>query len=289
MPHRLYRTSSASSYPLEQDFTATPFLKWAGGKSQLLQAFKPLFPARFNSYFEPFLGGAAVYFHLRSTRGVFPAFLSDLNQELIDTYTAVRDFPEELISHLSTHINDKDYFYALRAADTGKMTKVERAARLIFLNKTCFNGLYRVNRQGHFNVPFGAYKNPNTCNRQLINECSKALQSAKLSSAPFAEILKQVRAGDFVYLDPPYQPVSATSSFTSYTSVSFFQSDQEKLADLVRKLDRKGALVMVSNSDNALIHELYSGLRIQTVLANRAINCKGARRGQITELVITNY
>lgn len=289
MPHRLYRTRSASSHSLEQNFTATPFLKWAGGKSQLLQAFKPFLPARFHNYFEPFLGGGAVYFHLRSTRGLFPSFLSDLNQELIETYRAVRDFPEELIAHLSLHVNDKDYFYALRAADTGKMTPVERAARLIFLNKTCFNGLYRVNRQGHFNVPFGAYKNPNTCNRELINECSKALQAAKLSCAPFTEVLEQARAGDFVYFDPPYQPISTTSSFTSYTSTAFTQADQARLANLVKELDRKGVLVMVSNSDNALIHELYSSLNIHTVLASRAINCKGKGRGRISELVITNY
>lgn len=266
-----------------------PFLKWAGGKSQLLSTFDQYLPTDFNCYFEPFVGGGAMFFHLAGRGLIGKAKLSDLNEELVNAYMMVRDYPDRLIARLAKHRNDEDYFYKLRALDTKTLDNLERASRLIYLNKTCFNGLYRVNRQGQFNVPFGYYKNPRTCDVDNLQATSNALATTKLHCGQFEATLATARRGDFVYLDPPYQPISSTANFTSYTSSCFASADQERLAQMVRKLDRKGCRIMLSNSDNDFIRTLYRDFRIETVYATRAINCRGDRRGKITEVLVLNY
>lgn len=270
------------------------FLKWAGGKGRLLTQLETLFPeARsYKRYFEPFLGGGAVFFHLAARNSTLESYLSDVNFELINCYTQVKDAPEELLLGLSSMRNDKHHFYKVRAQDITKMTELERAVRLIYLNKTCFNGLYRVNRKGQFNVPFGKYKNPRIADDETIKKASNLLTGANLLAAPFDAIAVMAKKGDFVYFDPPYQPLSKTANFTSYTLSSFGMADQQRLADLVGKLTEQGVKIMVSNSDTPEIRALYEklpGINIVTVSAARAINCHGDKRGVVSELVIRNY
>lgn len=274
------RGSSSQPYPI---------LKWAGGKTQLLPSLAAYLPDRFDRYYEPFVGGGAMFFYLLNTRQSLRGFLSDYNEELINCYCAVRDNVEAVIRQLKKHRNDREYYYRLRAQDPKSLADAERAARLIFLNKTCFNGLYRVNSRGQFNVPFGDYKNPRTCDEVNLRAVSQALQTIKIQSSHFGDALKSARRGDFVYFDPPYQPLSATANFTSYTSRCFGENDQRQLADVVRQLAKRSCKIMLSNSDNDFIRELYRGFRIETVWATRAINCKGDRRGRVSELVILNY
>ena len=266
-----------------------PIVKWAGGKSQLLPVISQHVPRSFKRYFEPFVGGGALFFNLYANDRALKAFLGDLNAELINCYAAVRDDVDTVIRHLKKHRNESEYFYLLRSLNVEKLDDAQRAARIIYLNKTCFNGLYRVNRSGQFNVPFGSYKNPRTCDEDNLHAASAAFQHAKLHCGPFKELLKQARRGDFVYLDPPYQPLSATANFTSYTSRCFGSRDQEELAQAFAELTKRGCHVMLSNSDNELIHELYGDYNIKTVYATRAINCKGDRRGRISELLVMNY
>lgn len=268
---------------------ATPFLKWAGGKSQLLSTFAPMFPQDFGRYFEPFLGGGAVFFHLRSQHPNLSAVLSDSNQELINCYLSVQESVDELIFSLKRHRNDRHHFYRVRAEDVSRLTETERAARMIFLNKTCFNGLYRVNRKGQFNVPFGKYSNPKIVDERNLMAAAAALKNARIICAPFEAVLARASRGDFVYMDPPYQPLSTTSSFTGYTRNSFGESDQIRLAETFKSLTRRGCLVMLSNSDTPFTRSLYEGFRLETVRATRAINSKAERRGRINELVVLNY
>lgn len=264
-------------------------MKWAGGKGQLLKAFEAYYPETFKRYFEPFIGGGAVYFELGSKVPKLRATISDYNDELINAYQTVQGCVEELILELRKHQNDSEHFYKVRALDTTKLSPIARAARLIYLNKTCFNGLYRVNRSGQFNVPFGKYKNPRIVDETNLRMASELLQNTEIYCCGFDDTLKRAKKGDFVYLDPPYQPISTTSNFTSYTAKSFSAHDQERLADFVQRLHKRGCYVMVSNSDNELITSLYRDFNIHRVLATRAINCKGNLRGRISELVITNY
>lgn len=278
---------SSELYPVETDSAQRPgpFLKWAGGKGQLLATFNRHFPKSFNRYFEPFLGGGAVFFHLRPQQ----ALLSDLNEELINCYQMVRDDVESVIELLRKHRNDKHYFYRIRSQDCSNLLNVERAARLIFLNKTCFNGLYRVNSKGRFNVPFGRYKNPRICDAGNLRAVSRALQNTPVHCAPFEVVLTKARKGDFIYLDPPYQPISSTSNFTGYTKGAFGSEDQIRLAATFAELSKRGCLLMLSNSDNELIRDLYKDFNTTVVHASRAINCKADRRGRINELLILNY
>lgn len=264
-----------------------PFLKWAGGKSALLPQLEPFFPPAnsYVRYFEPFLGGGAVFFRLKPRT----SFLFDLNSALIEVYRIVQDNVEALIRALKPHGNDRDYFYHVRSQDPMALTPVERAARFIFLNRTCYNGLYRVNRNGQFNVPFGRYANPTICDEPGLKSASALLQGAALNVADFADALSTAGAGDFVYFDPPYEPLSASSSFTSYTSAGFSREDQRRLADVYAELDARGCLLMLSNSNAPLIHHLYRRFHIHSVNARRAINSKGGGRGPIPEVVITNY
>lgn len=267
---------------------ATPFLKWAGGKTQLLSQLDPFFPEDFITYFEPFLGGGAVSFHLRPER----AILSDTNPELINVFQVVRDSPDRLTAALDRHYphrNSKDYFYRVRKQNPVELSAIERAARTIFLNKTCYNGLWRVNARGEFNVPFGKYKNPSLYNAQNIAAASAALHGKIVTVGDYRDMCQYARRDDFVYLDPPYQPLSPTASFTGYTKESFSESDQKELAYVVKEVDGRGCKVMLSNSATDFVRSLYDGLRIERVRAKRAINSHPSGRGAIDELLILNY
>ncbi len=263
-----------------------PFLKWAGGKGQLIQQYISYFPTHFSTYYEPFLGGGAIFFYLRPKK----ALLMDINPELVNVFRCVRDRPAELIQQLQKHRDRhcEDHYYQVRAQAIG--TDLERAARLIYLNKTCFNGLYRENSKGQFNVPMGRYKNPGICDPELVYAASVALQNAQIEKYSFDAVLEYAWGkNDFVYFDPPYYPISETSKFTAYNRFSFSPEDQIRLRDTFVKLVDRGVKVMVSNSDCPFIHELYQGFKVHTISAARAINSNAGKRGKITELLITGY
>lgn len=262
-----------------------PFLKWVGGKTQLLQDLIRCAPSFRGQYLEPFVGGGALFYELLPRR----ARLSDLNRELIDCYTAVRDQVEAVILALQVHRYEKSYYYEVRDVDPWELGAAERAARMIFLNKTGFNGLYRVNSRGNFNVPFGRYKNPRICHTENLRACAEALQGVKLGCESFEAVLKHARKGDFVYFDPPYVPLSNTANFTAYEKSGFGMSNQEKLAEVFDRLDHMGVFVMLSNSDVPWIHEHYAGHRIRTVMARRSVNSNTRKRGFVGEVVVTNY
>jgi DNA adenine methylase len=264
-----------------------PFLKWAGGKGQLLRQYAPLIP-RHERYFEPFLGGGAMFFSLCPSSAV----LSDSNPRLIATYRVVRDDLDALLPWLARfrEAHSETSYYAVRARyNEGAGTVAERAAMFIYLNKTGFNGLYRVNARGGFNVPYGRYRNPSVFDVDVLGRASAALQRADLRHGDFADALRDAARGDFVYLDPPYHPLSATASFTSYTSDAFDETQQERLAALYRDLDGRGCRVMLSNSDTPLVRKLYRGFRRRAVSASRSINCVASGRGPVREYVILNY
>jgi DNA adenine methylase len=274
--------------------TARPFIKWAGGKSQLLSEMRQYLPKLEDEkrYYEPFLGGAAMFFFL----GHGNAVLSDKNEGLVELYQVVRDKVEPLIRTLEQHQlryreNESDYYYDVRAVEPSKLSPVERAARFIFLNKTCFNGLYRVNSKDRFNVPFGRYKNPKICDAAGLRLASSALKSAEIIPADFEDAVRSAKRGDFIYFDPPYSPLSRTSNFTSYTPGGFGEKEQRDLARVVSELDRRGCNIMLSNSDTELTRSLYGGrdYRIVELMASRAINSKGNGRGKILELLVLNY
>ncbi len=276
----------------------SPFVKWAGGKTQLLSQFEPFFPASFGRYIEPFVGGGAVFFYLFSTGRLADKerVLIDSLEELINCYRAIQSRAGELIAELQRHEphkHDKEYFYQVRAWDRvpgyAQRDEIERAARFLFLNRTCYNGLYRVNSRGEFNVPFGRHSNPTVCAADNLRAVSRALQGVVLLTGDFTRCLETAAAGDFVYLDPPYDPLSGTAHFTSYTSDGFGREDQRRLADLFRELDRRGCKVMLSNSSTRFIRELYGGFRQVEVQAIRVISSRGSARGAIPELLIMNY
>lgn len=262
-----------------------PPIKWAGGKSQLLTQLRPLFPPEFSRYSEPFVGGGAVFFDLQPTEAV----LIDSNFELINFYQVIKQDLDALLDDLRKHQNKEDYYYYLRALDPAQMDSVARASRFLFLNKTGYNGLWRVNRQGRHNVPYGKYKNPQFLDEDNLRQVSQALNSARLVWGDFSEVLKYAVRGTFVYFDPPYHPLTRTANFTSYTSDAFDEKDQYRLAEVFRKLDALGCYVMLSNSATDFIREIYRGYDFKTVYARRTINCRSDRRGPITELVIRNY
>ncbi len=276
-----------------------PFLKWAGGKSRLIQQYLPYFPNNFETYYEPFLGGGAIYFYfyryqtlcsLPINSGKTNAFLTDINPELINAYRCVRDSVDRLIILLEKHQirHDKDYYYQVRSLTSG--TPLERAARLIYLNKTCFNGLYRENSKGKFNVPIGKYNNPKIYHPDLLFSVSNALQSAQIEVRHFDAVLDYAKtAQDFVYFDPPYYPLSPTSNFTAYSSYSFNEKDQLKLKDTFTQLAQRGVKVMLSNSDCSFIREQYREFNIYQISAARAINSNTKKRGKIAEVLVTSY
>ena len=270
-----------------------PFTKWTGGKRQLLSVIKSLMPESYNRYFEPFVGGGALFFELAPK----DAIINDFNSELINCYQQIKDNPSELIKSLSKHkeSNSKEYYLNLRSADRDsrieKMNNVERAARIMYMLRVNFNGLYRVNSKNQFNVPYGRYKNPQIVDSDLIVSISQYLNenTIHILNGDFEEAVKDVEAGDFVYFDPPYIPLSETSSFTSYTHEGFSYEDQVRLRDTFKKLDEKGAYVMLSNSSSPLVGELYKDFNIHKVSATRANGAKSSSRGKIDEIIVTNY
>jgi DNA adenine methylase len=262
-----------------------PFLKWAGGKGQLLEQFQPLLPPLKGRYFEPFVGGAALFFSLQSESAV----LSDVNEELIDCYRAVRDDVEGVIAALGEHRYAPDHFYAVRSIDPATLPLAKRAARTIYLNRTGFNGLYRVNRSGKFNVPIGRYTNPLICDAKNLRACSCALSGVGLEVLDFGKVVAAAKAGDFVYFDPPYVPLSDTAYFTSYVPGGFGLEEQKRLATDFANLAAEGVYVMLSNSDTPTVRDLYEGFRIDVVLASRNINSNSARRGKVGEVVVRNF
>jgi DNA adenine methylase len=267
------------------------FLKWAGGKSQLIEQYKKYFPKKFNRYFEPFLGSGAIFFFVKKHFNPKEVFLSDNNEELINTFIVVRDKVEELIESLKERKkhHNKEYFYEVRREKPKELSDIERASRFIYLNKTCFNGLYRVNSKGEFNVPLGDYKNPSIFDEKVLREASKLLKNVEIGTLPFENVLNEAKKGDFIYFDPPYFPISKTSSFTSYTKDTFLEKEQKELAGTFKELHKRGCFVMLSNSNSHFIKELYKDFCIHIIKARRAISCIGTKRGKINELLITNY
>lgn len=275
---------------------ARPFLKWAGGKAQLVADYERLFPVIPPSatYHEPFVGGGAIFFHLRS-RAIIPgrAVLTDLNEHLIGAWSVVRDQPLLLASRLAAlgeKHSDEEYYLERERFNSEDLPPLERAAVLIYLNKAGFNGLYRVNRKGRFNVPIGRQAGgPTMPGGAQLMACSKALQGVDVLSAPFATVLDRAREGDFVYFDPPYVPVSQTASFTAYYWEGFGKAEQELLRDVFVSLDKRGCNVMLSNSGNLEVQQLYRGFDVTQVLARRSINSDPDARGPVSEVVIRNY
>ncbi len=272
-----------------------PVVKWVGGKRQLLSEIKKYSPKKFNKYFEPFVGGGAVLFELQPKN----AIVNDINKELINLYSVIQNNVEELIDKLSdkaTYSNTSECYYKIRELDRepqkyNKMTGIDRAARVLYLNKTCYNGLYRVNSVGEFNSPFGNYKNPNIVNEITLRAVNKYFNESniKFLNCDFEKIFKNAKKGDFVYFDPPYVPISKTSNFTGYNESGFGEIEQIRLKKLCDTLDKKGVKFLLSNSDCEFIRELYKDYNIVTIKAKRSINSNGNNRGTISEVLIRNY
>ena len=276
------RTAEAE---LREDAPRTkPFLKWAGGKRQLLDQLMRYVPEKYGTYHEPFVGGGALFFHLTPPRAV----LSDNNARLVRAYRGVRDGVERVIRLLRDYPHDKDFFLSFREHDVDRDSDAEVAAWLVYLNKTGFNGLYRVNSHDRFNVPFGRYASPNLCDEDTLRACSRALADTDLPlDEDFGSVVHRARKGDFVYFDPPYVPLSASSSFTSYTSAGFGLAAHERLRDVALDLKRRGVHVLLSNSSAPAVVELYAkGFIVERVAAQRAVNSKASGRGPVTELII---
>lgn len=260
-------------------------MKWAGGKSQLLGPLTDILPSFSGTYHEPFLGGGALFFALRPERAV----ISDLNAELISCYETVRDETEALIELLSSYEYDKTFYYEMRARDPNQMTRLHRAARMIYLNKTGFNGLYRVNSKGIFNVPMGRYKKPLICDPNNLRGCAIVLKTVTIACRSFEKVLEEAIPGDLVYFDPPYIPLSRSASFTAYEKNGFGMENQRFLADVFAKLDKKGVLVILSNSDVSWIDDGYRQFNIRRVKASRMVNSNSKRRGKVGEVLVTNF
>ncbi len=274
--------------------TPRPFLKWAGGKGNLLPELIPRVEAArpFSRYHEPFVGGGALFFELHRCGwlGDSPPVLSDSNINLIKTYQGLQQDAEAVIERLEYHAarHDKDYYYAVRAEQPEDLAA--HSARIIYLNRTCYNGLYRENSRGRFNVPMGRYTNPTICSPDNLRAVAKALRAAELQCEPFTAVLERAQPGDFVYCDPPYNPVSKTASFTAYTKGGFGEDAQRALAETVAALKDKGVRVLVSNSKTPLIEAIYRVCgTIETVYAARAVNSNAARRGKAAEVLVRTY
>lgn len=276
--------------------TAQPFLKWVGGKGRLLSQLAEHYPAAYERFFEPFVGGGAVFFSINPKT----AHINDTNEVLINAYINIRDNVGRVISELKviqqefyvleTLEEKSEYYYYMREKFNSLATNdFEKTVLLIFLNKTCFNGVYRENSKGGFNVPFGKYVRPTICDEKNLLNVSRALRHAKITATSFEKAVQEAKAGDFIYFDPPYHPLNATSNFTSYHASGFTAKDQEKLRDVFKELADKGCKVMLSNSDTPFIKELYKDFNIHTVYAGRAVNSVGHKRGKITEVVVTSY
>lgn len=272
-----------------------PFLKWVGGKRQLMPSIKENLPNDINKlkYFEPFIGGGAVFFDLQPKKGV----INDFNSELINVYQTIKDNPEELIENLKLHVNDSEYYYNIRSLDRSEdyneLTNIEKASRIIYLNKTCYNGLYRVNNSGEFNSPFGRYKNPNIVNETVLKAVSNYLNKANIEirNDDYADILLNIKKNSksFVYLDPPYHPISETSNFTGYVQGGWDIFDQIRLKEACDVLNANNIKFLLSNSASQQIIDLYNDYKIEIVKANRYINSNPNNRGEVDEVLIKNY
>ncbi|MBI5635587.1 DNA adenine methylase [Candidatus Micrarchaeota archaeon] len=268
---------------------AKPFVKWAGGKTQLLDKLLLYAPVSFENYYEAFVGGGAFFLKLSSMNKIKKLVINDSNLELTAAYRAIKETPRALIEELGSgkYVNDEETFYKIRRLKP--TNDIEAAARFIYLNRTAFNGLYRVNSAGEFNTPFGHYKNPTILDEQNLLAVHEALQKDEIYFVEFEQAVSNAAKNDFIYFDPPYQPISKTSSFTKYTQKDFNENDQRRLAECFKRLDKKGCFVMLSNSDSPLIRELYSQYNIHIVKASRRINANGFGRGEINEVIVTNY
>ena len=276
-----------------KEITLQPFTKWTGGKRQLLPVIRELMPKTYNRYFEPFVGGGALFFDLAPKDAV----INDFNAELINCYQQIKDNPQELIEILKVHqeYNSKEYYLDLRSVDRDEridmMSEVQRAARILYMLRVDFNGLYRVNSKNQFNVPYGRYKNPKIVDENLVSAISTYLNNnqIEIKKGDFEKAVLDVQPGDFVYFDPPYIPLSETSAFTSYTHEGFSYDDQVRLRDTFKKLSDTGAYVMLSNSSSFLVEELYQDFNIHYVEATRTNGAKSSSRGRISEIIVTNY
>lgn len=271
---------------------AAPVLKWVGGKRQLMGEIEKVLPKTYTTYYEPFIGGGAVLFELQPKKAV----INDVNSELINLYNVIKDDVELLIEDLRKHENTSEYFYTIREMDRDrelyeKLSNIEKASRIVYLNKTCFNGLFRVNKSGEFNSPFGKYKNPNIVDEVTLRAVSKYFNKAdiKILNSDFEQSLKGIRKGSFVYLDPPYDPVSSSANFTGYDKGGFNRDEQIRLKKLCDKLDKKGVKFLLSNSATDFIKDLYKDYNIKVVKAKRAINSNGSARGEVDEVLVRNY
>ncbi len=273
-----------------------PFVKWVGGKRQLMQELENNFPKQFGTYHEPFLGGGAVMFNLLTKKPQLSCNVSDFNSDLILAYVTIRDKLGKLIESLENHSKNyhkepSEYYYSVRKQEPKQ--QIDKVSRLLFLNKTCFNGLYRVNKKGQFNVPLGRYTNPNIINKENLTVVSKILQSKKIkiSCRDFETVLDDAKKGDLVYFDPPYQPISNTANFTSYTHRDFTEDDLARLADLANQLNSKGCHVLLSNSNSKVVKEYFSAKHwsINAIDANRAINSDSKKRTGHKEIIIKNF
>lgn len=270
-----------------------PFLKWVGGKRQLVPEIKKILPKGMARlvYYEPFIGGGALLFELQPGRAV----INDYNEELVNVYRVIKDHPEELIEDLRKHENTAEYFYEIRSIDRtalfDNLTEIERASRIIYLNKTCFNGLYRVNNAGEFNVPFGKYKNPNIVNKPVIKAVSRYLNTADIQilNGDYEEALADIPLNSFVYFDPPYYPISESSNFTGYVQGGWAKNDQIRLRNVCDSLNERGIKFLLSNSSADFIKDIYSNYDIHIVKATRSVNSDSTKRGQIDEFLIRNY
>lgn len=265
-----------------------PFVKWAGGKRQLIDILLENPPKNFTTFYEPFIGGGALLFALMPSKAV----ISDINSELINVYNVIKNNVEDLIKNLQKHRNEENYFYKERALNLKNLSELRRASRFIFLNKTCYNGLYRENSKGQFNAPFGRYKNPKIADEDNLRAVSYYLNSSDIQiiNQDYKKTVSNAMKGDFVYFDPPYHPWSETASFTKYSKGDFTIKDQEELAETFKWLDKKGVFVMLSNSNTEIIKNLYKGFNFSVVVANRFINCKAEKRGKgFFEILIKNW
>lgn len=277
---------------MQKNPLVAPVVKWVGGKRQLLKDITQYIPQAYSTYYEPFLGGGAVLFDLQPAKAV----VNDINEELINVYETIRDDVEGLIADLEKHKNEAEYFYMIREKDRDRekynqLSKVERASRIIYLNKTCYNGLFRVNRHGEFNTPFGRYKNPNIVNKDTLRAVSEYFNKANITfrCGDFEDAVKGVRKGSFVYFDPPYDPVSESANFTGYDKGGFNRDEQIRLKKLCDKLNERGVKFLLSNSATDFILDLYKDYDIKIVQAKRAINSKGDKRGEVNEVLVKNY
>jgi DNA adenine methylase len=279
---------------MKKNNLVAPVVKWVGGKRQIIEEIKNHIPHNISNlcYCEPFVGGGAVLFNLQPNK----AIINDINTELINLYNIIKYNIDELINDLGTYINDESEFYRIRNLDRDKddynlLSPVKKASRLIYLNKTCYNGLFRVNRAGEFNAPFGFYKNPNIINEPVLRAVSEYLNAGQISiyNSDYSNILRDLKKSSFVYLDPPYDPVSDTSSFTGYDKGGFDKEQQERLKEECDKLNKKGIRFLLSNSSTDFIRDLYREYNVKTIQAKRILNSNAEKRGEVDEILVRNY